>query len=131
MKSFLTSSLARVALLVTLSGCSGGTATPESLAKDSVARVNELATLLENAKSIDDVKPKIDAVMAKLSDLTKQAEALKIPEEKRRQVQESIKPQMDEAGGRMMKAMLKLAVLDPKGMERLSDAMQKFAIEKH
>lgn len=129
MKQPLASVLLGAAILVILSGC-GRTATPESIAKDKLAQFNELATVLENAKSIDDVKPKIDAILAKFSDLEKQAEALKIPEAKQKEMQASLKAEMTKTAGRMMAAMMKLAVSDPKGIEKLHDSMQKFAIGK-
>jgi hypothetical protein len=125
MKQTSVSLLLGVAFAVSLSGCGG--ATPESLAKESTGQMNELATVLENAKSVDEAKPKLDPIVAKLSDLKKRYDALKLSEERKKEIDATVKPDMEKAASRLMTAMMKLATTDPQGMPKLGEMMQKIA----
>lgn len=128
MKQTSVSLLLSVAFAVSLSGCGG--ATPESLAKESTAQVNELATVLENAKSVDEAKPKLDAIVAKFSDLKKRLDALKLSKEREKEIEATAKPDMEKALSRLMTAMMKVAATDPLGMPKLTEIMQKIGANK-
>jgi len=120
--------LLSVVFAVSLSGCGG--ATPESLAKESTAQMNELATVLENAKSVDEAKPKIEAIVAKFTDLKKRVDALKLSEERKKEIEATVKPDMEKAVSRLMTAMMKITATDPLGMPKLGEIMQKIAATK-
>jgi hypothetical protein len=125
MKHFLATSLFGFALALMVAGCSGNS--PESIAKELVANMNEFATVLENAKSVDEAKPKIDVIVARMSDLKKRFDAMKMSEAEKAKFDVSMKAEGEKAASRLSAATVKLATTDPLGMMKLGEIMKNVA----
>ena len=113
-----------VGLLCLASGCGGDS--PESVGKASISMMNELAGVMESAKTFEEAKPKLEATVKKMNDLKKRMDDLKLSDAQKKTLETGpLKTDGEKAAGRMMKAMMELAAKDPLGAATMGEIMSK------
>jgi hypothetical protein len=112
-------------LMAFLVGCGGG-GSHESIARESVGVIDEMATALENSKTADEAKPKLEKSAAKFKDLKKRMDALpKLSKTEEENMQKKLQPEMDKAGKKLASAMMQFAQRDPAGFQQIQGVLQE------
>jgi hypothetical protein len=107
------------AFLVLLAGCGGGTS-HESVLREQIGAMDEIATVLENSKTADEAKPKLEKAASRLKDIKKRADALPKPSDtEKANLEKKLKPEMEKTVQRFIGAMMQFSQRDPTGMEKL------------
>ena len=97
-----------LALVFTVSGCGDS---PESITKDMIKAMNEMADVLESIKdkdSAEKAKPKLEALSKKMKDLKERADKLKVDDKKKKELEEKYKDEVAKAGMRLFGALAKV-----------------------
>jgi len=112
----LAASLCLFSLCLIPLGCGGPQAKAEKLIKKQIALTNELAELLEDGGSPEEIKE----VKAEMKELESEGKGLdkELSEEERKELKTEYEEPMKEAMGRMMTAALKAS---PEQQKALSD----------
>lgn len=92
-------------LLLGLTGCG---ATPDSLIKDQIGAMNDMADALEK----NEPESRIADIKARMEQNNKKMEALKLPEDDKKKLLEKHKDELLKAMTRLQKAMMNRAVKD-------------------
>lgn len=112
-------------LIVAVLGCDSEP-TRESVMEDSIAKLKELASVLESVKdesSAQAAKPKLQAIDADMKEIKAKAEKMSKPSaEEDKRLEEKYRPQVMEVAERLTKEMVRVG-LDPKLGPILKDAM--------
>lgn len=99
-----------LALVFGVSGCGDS---PDSVMKDTIKLMNEMADVMEGIKdkdSAEKAKPKLEALAKKMKDLEERAKKLKLdemPKEKKEALQKKYEDDLKKAGTRFGAAMMK------------------------
>jgi hypothetical protein len=101
-----------VALAVSLTGCGGGN-DPDSLTKQMISDMNELATAIEKKESAD----KIKSLGEKMKATGDKLDALKLSPEDKKKLEEKYKKEMTEAFTKFLGA----AMANPEGMKAIEN----------
>ena|SRR5262245_15068452 len=118
------SGLSITALVVSLSGCGGGS--HDSAMKEAINATNEMADILEKSKTADEAKPKMEAVVAKMKDLKKRMDKLGEPSKSEAEaLGKKYAGDMMTAGMRMMKAQQAFQQRDPEGFQKLEALLKE------
>jgi hypothetical protein len=111
-------------LPLALSGCGGSGA--DSLAKEQVGIMNDMAAALEGVKddaSADAAVAKLKELGAKLRENTKKGEAMKLSEAENKKLEEKYKPEIEKATNRMKSATEQAVKKAPKKAMDLAGAL--------
>ena len=109
-----------VAMIFVASGCGDS---HESVIKEQIGLMNEMADVMEGIKTKADAeaaKPKLESIASKMKDLQEKAKKMGEPsEEKQKELMEKYMPELMKAGMRMMSAQSKMS--DPEIADVLKD----------
>ncbi len=115
------------AVLVFLAaGCSNSAAT--ELMKDTITTMNEIASTLETIKddkSADEAIPKLDTQVARLRELKRKREEMKLSPGDDRKLQEKYKPELEQTLTRYHSAELAAMKNAPRRARAIGDALMK------
>jgi TolA-binding protein len=109
------------------SGC-GGSANAEGMMKDTIATMNEMAATLETVKddkTADEAIPKLEKEVAKLKELKKKAEELKLPKDEDKKLEEKYKPELEKATKRFQEAAMKAVLAAPAKGKLIGETLSK------
>jgi hypothetical protein len=95
--------LATVAAFALLTGVSGCGSKGESLVKEQISLMNQMADEIEGSAS----KEKLEEIGKKMKETAKQLEDLKLSADEKKKLEDKYKPEMEKALGRMMEAAKK------------------------
>jgi hypothetical protein len=110
--------------LVLLAGCGGG-GSHESLMRETVGVMDEMSTILENSKTADEAKPKLEKSAAKFKDVKKRADALpKLSKTEEENLTKKLQPELERAMKKYMSAAMQFAQRDPAGMQKLESVFK-------
>jgi hypothetical protein len=108
-------SLALTGMLLLLFGASGCSSSPDSLIKDQISLMNDMADALEKG---DEAKAK--SIAEKMKEVDKKLEALKLSEDDKKKLGEKYKDELTKAAMRMLQAQMKGGM---KGLEDLGKGL--------
>jgi hypothetical protein len=120
MKRVLLGSVVLVAAAI-LGGCGG--ADPDAGVKESIAAMNDLAADLEKSKTAAEAKPKVDAYVTRVNDITKRFN--KDTKLSGKEVDKKYAADLQKATERLADAMKNLALKDPTNFGSIAASMEK------
>ena len=113
-------------MMVALSGCGGGASGgAEGAIKESIVQMNDMASVMDNAKNAEEAKPKMETITAKLQKLKTVINAM--PELERLELSKKYEAETMKAVVRVLEAGKALEKRDPAGMKKLEVTMKTLA----